>query len=85
MLETNAMRFPSGEKLGDPDCPILAISVTTRSRLSAACTGGIPWSEAIDNKAPPKSSAGKTKRGTLFFISFLQTELFMERLQNTGG
>src|ERR1700720_452538 len=35
-LETKAMRFPSGEKLGPAQNPILTIAVTERSRSSVS-------------------------------------------------
>jgi hypothetical protein len=36
MFETNATRWPSGEKLGDEQLPIFAIIVTVRCRSDAA-------------------------------------------------
>ena len=47
MFETNAMRFPSGEKLGDEQAPILAIRVTIRLRSSLAAVGTVFCDEVV--------------------------------------
>lgn len=46
MFDTNAMRFPSGEKLGEEQDPILAISATVRLRSSEPVVGTIAFCES---------------------------------------
>lgn len=72
MFDTKAIRFPSGEKLGDVHAPILAIRATVRLRSSLRGVCAITFWEIDgvlkENRNVAHKTAGSCRR-------FLRTDL----------
>lgn len=74
MFDTKAIRFPSGEKLGDVHAPILAIRATVRLRSSLRGVCAITFWE-IDGVVRLKENRNVAHKTTRRCRRFLRTDL----------